>query len=505
MAFVKNSPQIVLLILKKMILFFVLFMTFYPLLAQEKTLKGGWYLWDPYQYVEEGKGYSKLTGLDIQLTHVIFNRIGYDVLIDPTPWKTHLSQLKTGEKDVASGATYSAERAEFSYYSKPYRQEENALYIRKGESKLYNFGTLEQTLKTIQEKQLKVGVIDGFVYADERINQFVRDPKNASLITRSENDFNNLQLLIDKRIDGLLADRLVASTAAWRTQNRNRIEEHYLGISVPIHFILSKKTTPPQMVEKLNQAIDYILNTDEYGKILRHYLIPVLLLQTTDRPWFFIIDIIGTIAFAISGVIIAYRERCTLFGAFVFAALPSIGGGTLRDIIVGRSPIGIMQTPLYIILVGLTVIVAYIVIRFIPNNVSTLATNKHMNRLFDVADALGQAAFSVSGVVIAVAMQSEPLWLWGPIFAAMTGAGGGILRDMLRSDNTIVALKGSLYAEISVLWGFVTTSLLYVAQKKIDPSFIFTTVLISVMGCFLTRVLIAFLNIQGLMFAPKKD
>lgn len=473
------------------------------------VLKSGWYLWDPYQYVEGGEGFKGLAGLDIQLVKAIAKTAGYNVFYEEVPWRQHLNDLKTGKRHFAAGATYTKERAKYYHYSEPYRREENALYVRKGELKKYNFGDVEKTLIEIKQKNLRVSVVDGFIYADSLINDFIADPTNAKYIVKASNDFESLENLLNRNVECFFSDRLVASTIAWRKGKREKIEEHYLGIGVDIHLIFSKKIVSKAQVAEFNLALQKIKDTGEYGDIIKSYLLPVLLLQTTDRPWFFIIDLIGTIAFALSGLIVAFHERTTIFGALVFAALPSVGGGVLRDIIVDRKPIGVMGTPLYAIVIVGTVLLGYVITHYIyPYILRYMKKKKGQNwgefafadRYLLFFDSLGQAAFTISGVVIAVVSHSEPLWIWGPVLAALTGAGGGILRDMLRTDRFIFALRGSLYAEISLIWGLIVSILIIWEQDRIDPDYILVLVVVSMIGCFATRMLTTYLDIKSTMF-----
>ncbi|MCX6927526.1 MAG: immunoglobulin domain-containing protein [Verrucomicrobia bacterium] len=70
----------------------------------------------------------------------------------------------------------------------------------------------------------------------------------------------------------------------------------------------------------------------------------------------------------------------------------------------------------------------------------------------DCFDALGLGAFTVVGVTVALESRCTPLWLWGPLLGAMTSAGGGILRDVVRADLDNPGLKGMFYAEVSLIW-----------------------------------------------------
>lgn len=478
----------------------------------EKQLKNGWYPWDPYQYVEGGEGFKTLTGLDVQLVKAIGKKAGYNVFYEEVSWKQHLADIQNGVRDFAAGATWTEERANFAYYSIPYRREENALYVRRGELGTFNFGDIEQTLNSIKENNLRISVVDGFIYADPRINDFINNTENQKYILKASNDLESMENLLNGRVHAFFADRLVTSTIAWRTASRDKIEEHFLNIGVDIHLIFSKKSTDLKIVEDFNKAIIDIKKSGEYGHIVKGYLLPVLLLQTIDRPWFLIIDIIGTIAFAISGLLVAYNERTTLFGALIFAALPSVGGGIVRDIVVDRKPIGILSNPIYAIIIVGVVLLGYLFTHFLypflaktfnkyrVQNGKSKLRNSIADRFLVVFDALGQAAFTVSGVVVAVVTKSDPLWIWGPAFAALTGAGGGILRDLLRSDNYIFALRGAFYAEVSLIWGLIMSLLLIWQQERADPNFLFYLVVVSVIGCFLTRILTMRLHFKGAMF-----
>ena len=75
----------------------------------------------------------------------------------------------------------------------------------------------------------------------------------------------------------------------------------------------------------------------------------------TGQSWFLAVDLLGTFAFALSGVIIAREENYSFFGCLVMALLPGVGGGLIRDVILDRSPPAILQSPVYVLLIVATV------------------------------------------------------------------------------------------------------------------------------------------------------
>ena len=491
----------------------------------KETMIGGWYQWDPYQHIETNGDVSKLTGLDIELEKAIAKIVGKKLEIKEVSWKQHQLDLKSGVRDIASGATYTKARSEFVYFSDPYRYEENSLFVPRSKMDNYNFSNVDEMLKYFKDKKIKVAVIDGYIYADPKINEFVANPENQRFVFKTESDVKSLELLTDNKVDAFLADRLVGATIIWRANLGKEVAEIKLHIKTPIHLMFSKASVPIYVVKEFNKAIKEMKESNEYNKIVTWYLYPVLLLQTISSEWFFVIDLLGTFAFAISGLIIAYKERSTLFGAFIFAVLPAIGGGLMRDVIVGRNPAGAMQSPLYMSIVFETVIIGYLFLKvknaFFSKNTITLTADQTeivntngngqnnngndlektpINALLIATDALGLAAFAVSGVVITIWAKATPLWLWGPFFAFLTGAGGGILRDILRKDRVIVSLRGDLYPEFAAIAGFGLSLFLTLNSNDLSPEPLKYAVIATVAGAFAFRMLAYFFNVKNIMF-----
>ncbi|WP_198005560.1 TRIC cation channel family protein [Thioalkalivibrio thiocyanodenitrificans] len=474
------------------------------------VLRGGWYLWDPYQYNELRNGTSVLTGLDVELTRTIARAAGFAVDYSYRPWHEHIAQLRDGHAELASGATWTADRAEFVRYSRPYRQETNVLYLPRGEASHYPFDDIQGMLRTFRDTGMRLGVISGFAYADPAVNAYIVDPENARYIVYAENDYENFRNLMDDRIDGFLADRLVASTSAWRGGWRELVDEHPFRFSVDIHFMFSKETVDPETVARFNEAILAHEETGETRRIISSYLFPLFLAQTLDSRWFSVFDIIGTVAFAISGILIAIRERYSLLGALVLAALPAVGGGALRDLLVGREPIAVLASPLYLSLVGATVLFGFLMIRavrilrqrdWLRIRIEALGRHGLIGNLYQVSDAVGIAAFTVTGVAVAVTARTEPLWLWAPLLAMITAAGGGILRDLVRQSGSIASLKGEFYAEVPLIWGLLLSLYLTWQTPILEMDHLVMAVIVTMAGAFLTRMTAVMLRMRSPAFA----
>jgi polar amino acid transport system substrate-binding protein len=251
---------------------------------------------------------------------------------------------------------------------------------------------------------------------------------------------------------------------------------------------------------RLDQAIEALSNealawreAELRTALLRHAL--------ATAPWFGWLELIGLVAFAFSGVLIARAEGWSLFGGMVLAVLPALGGGVVRDLLAGRRPLFVMEAPEPLLIVGTVVLLSFATLRLldhgrgrwiwlidVANFYVWMRGRVRPLSLLEVTDAAGLAAFTVTGVLTAVRFGVEPLWLWGPIMAVLTGAGGGILRDIVRSDPTIPVLRRSFYAEICFIWGlFLSLGLLWFTE---DLSLGSATLLVAttVLGAFVMRL-----------------
>ena len=280
-----------------------------------------------------------------------------------------------------------------------------------------------------------------------------------------------------------------------------------LGYETPIYLVFSKKSVQPSVVAAFDQAINNLKQSQEYQNIISWYLYPVILLQTVDSGWFHSLDILGTVFFSISGVLIANSLNGTLLSALLYAVLASVGGGLFRDIIFGQRPVDALETPIYLIIVFSTVIIGFTLSKLFER-VDTSAKHshhykrviKHFKLLLTTCDALGLAAFTVTGVLISLMAKVEPLWLWGPFFAFLTGAAGTIIRDILSKSRKISDIEGEIYSEVAIVWGLILSVALLSNTFNIRPDLIRFFVWFTVVGAFLTRMFIYYFRVPNVYF-----
>lgn len=154
-----------------------------------------------------------------------------------------------------------------------------------------------------------------------------------------------------------------------------------------------------------------------------------------------IIELLGTFAFAISGIRHAAAKHFDWFGGYVCGVAVAIGGGTIRDVMLGTVPFW-MTTPIYLICTG----VALLTVVFFDKWMEPLK-----NAWF-VFDTFGLALFTIAGIQKSLAM-GQPFWV-AIIMGCITGSAGGVIRDILLNNEPVIFHK-EIYAMACVLGGLV--------------------------------------------------
>jgi uncharacterized membrane protein YeiH len=171
--------------------------------------------------------------------------------------------------------------------------------------------------------------------------------------------------------------------------------------------------------------------------------------MTIGEPYL-ALEYIGTAAFAVSGATVAIRAGMDWLGVAVLAVVAAVGGGTVRDLLLGSVPVGWIQDPWPIwVALGTAVVViaeAYWHPRRAPDSL----------RVVLIADAAGLAAFTVTGTTLALAAGVS-----GPVavlLGVISGTGGGVIRDVLARQRPLI-LVGQIYALTAVAGATVVVAL----------------------------------------------
>lgn len=179
---------------------------------------------------------------------------------------------------------------------------------------------------------------------------------------------------------------------------------------------------------------------------------------------FYQIDLIGTMAFAISGVLTAFNKKLDPFGVFIIAFVTAVGGGTLRDMLIGRTPVGWMRDINYVYVIGL----GYFLALIFRKKLDRLRTS-----LF-LFDTIGLGVFTLIGLEKGIEINLHPVICIA--LGTMTACFGGVIRDILCNEIPVI-FRREIYATICIFGGMVFFTLKYF-QINDDLLYLITSLVI---------------------------
>jgi uncharacterized membrane protein YeiH len=162
------------------------------------------------------------------------------------------------------------------------------------------------------------------------------------------------------------------------------------------------------------------------------------------------LDILGTMAFAISGALSAMDRKFDLFGLFIIAFVTAVGGGTLRDILIGNSPVTWMQNTTIIYIIGIT---SFLTVIF-------RTQLEYLKKSLFLFDTIGLGIFTITGIEIGLRAQLDPIICIS--LGTITGCFGGVIRDILCNEVPIIFRK-EIYATATIFGGA-----LFMGLKKLN-------------------------------------
>ena len=192
-----------------------------------------------------------------------------------------------------------------------------------------------------------------------------------------------------------------------------------------------------------------------------------------------VIEFLGTFAFAISGIRHAAEKTFDWFGGYVCGIAVAIGGGTIRDLMLGTTPFW-MTSPFYMLCTALALVVVVVFSRWI----------ERLQNAWFVFDTLGLALFTIAGIQKSIAF-GQPYWV-AIIMGCITGAAGGVIRDIMLVREPVIFHK-EIYAMASVMGG-----LAYWLTIQLDNS-----VELSAIISFAVTCVIRFLAVRYHLSLPK--
>ncbi|MBQ7360085.1 MAG: trimeric intracellular cation channel family protein [Lachnospiraceae bacterium] len=162
---------------------------------------------------------------------------------------------------------------------------------------------------------------------------------------------------------------------------------------------------------------------------------------------FEILEIVGTISFAVSGAMVAVRKRVDLFGVLVLGVITALGGGLLRDVILGQIPPAMFVNKRFVLMALVTSLLVFVVARAFKDRY--LSSEVLIDQINNVFDALGLGAFAVIGSQVAISAGYKDNMLLVVCMGMITGIGGGLIRDLMVMEIPFV-LRHRVYAVAAI-------------------------------------------------------
>jgi polar amino acid transport system substrate-binding protein len=481
---------------------FLLLFTGVAIGQSDATWRVGWFNWAPYQELANpGEWQEGVDGLDIELIQVLGQKVGAKTRFYQWPWHDQIEKIKKGEQDVGLGATKTPEREAFAFFSKPYRYEQISLFVRvHNENAPTGFKSTEGFIAFLKASPFRLGVIQGMAYPNTALNAFLSDPKNVDRIVWAHKDSDQLINLKEGKIDGLLTDRLSASMALWETGRGRFVEEVSWDFKTPIHLMFSKKAVSSDTLKAVNQTIDELLDEGALKKIIAHHLFLAPLNESLHQSWFIALDLIGVLAFAISGALIAWRLSPSLWVFTLLVVAPALGSPLLRDVILGRPRLTLYTQPLLIYSCACVLGFAWLLNRmsfFQLLKSQLLKRSKHQYTfVIQVFDAVGLGVFTVTSVLICAAQSWSPLWFSGALVAMIASSGLIYLREHLWKAGYPV--RDQFFMENAALWSVLFALTLGMNNEGIVSGLFFNAILLTLLGAIVTRILAIYFGWKGL-------
>ncbi|WP_323975957.1 substrate-binding periplasmic protein [Aeromonas hydrophila] len=236
--------------------------------AQESLLVG-WSSWHPFSFRDEQQ---QLQGLDIDLLEAIFNRAGFHANYSEMPWARVLRELEFGTIQLTMSANQTAERDLYARFTLPYRNEETVLLIRRQDKGRWQ--EITQLSDLLTRPDFTIGLLRDFDYGTD-FRTFMQSPlMQQRLLVRLKME-PLIKLLLAGRIQGVVMDPMGLQQLNLAGLPLDQLTTLLDIQQTPVHLMLSRRTTTPQQLQRLDEAIRALLQSPEYGQILARYRYPL--------------------------------------------------------------------------------------------------------------------------------------------------------------------------------------------------------------------------------------
>lgn len=166
--------------------------------------------------------------------------------------------------------------------------------------------------------------------------------------------------------------------------------------------------------------------------------------------------VLGTIAFSVSGALIAIENKLDLFGVIILGCITACGGGLIRDVMIGRE-LAIFKTPWYLLISAITGAIVFIIMYFLKK--TSWENSKLYKVFFNITDSIGLGTFVVTGANVALSCEINSM-LAVCFYGVLTACGGGLIRDLMVMKIPAIFRK-HIYAVASIIGAVIFYAMYY--------------------------------------------
>lgn len=189
-----------------------------------------------------------------------------------------------------------------------------------------------------------------------------------------------------------------------------------------------------------------------------------------------LIELIGTVAFSISGAMVGIRKKMDIFGVLVLGVVTAVGGGMMRDVILRKTPSAFLK-PIYVEVAVISALVPFIILYVNKKMVHSKYQDFYAIVMF-LMDSLGLGIFTAMGISTGVNAGYEDNMFFLCFLGTLTGVGGGLLRDMMAGVPPYIFVK-HVYACASIA-GAICCVLVYRSYGQLPALIVGTAVVLAI-------------------------
>lgn len=167
-----------------------------------------------------------------------------------------------------------------------------------------------------------------------------------------------------------------------------------------------------------------------------------------------ILELIGTIAFASSGAMIAIEKKMDIFGVNILGATTAVGGGMIRDIILGITPPNAFSKPVYVLFSLITSTLLFAIVYTNPDILESKVKTSIYDKVMLACDTAGLGIFTVVGIQVAASATNSENTFFLIFTGVLTGVGGGVVRDIMAGETPYILVR-EIYASASIVGAIV--------------------------------------------------